>query len=561
MAATSPTSTAPDADPVTVVSKTRMPKSGSAFDVAGAPGVVQALGRSRRVAESLRVEAQGARVRDGVVNGLKWTEMTSTGIWDWRLPGFGTSLFRQLAAVFCVPENESLRDYWDRVEDRLFKIRNCMNISGERRQLALFAPPIDPRLLVRARSAGLSIEDVLEATSGNLPPYRFVFLIEKAKEYTRTLQSFGSSLLSAIEKKDVEELARLRVVHQDALAQIVSEVRDEELSHAEKAKQALEHRKITLESRHDHYQALIDEGLIKWENTQAAARHASSVLYGAASVLDTVAAVAYLVPSVGSPFTFEYGGKEVGDSGTSWAQVMRSTAGVSDAVGSSAGLEASFARRKQGWKHQLAQTKLELEDLDKQIEAAKIRKDIAEDWKRHHTRSVEQLNEVDEFYRDKFSNLGLYTWLSATLQSLFRETYNAAYGMARLAEQAFLFERGPGETTRLKGGYWDATRAGLLAGEQLYLDLQALERRFIETNYRELEVDQSFSLTQIDPAALLALKQTGACDFAIPEVFFDLFYPGHYMRAHPGRASDDPLRHGALYQHQRLVVAPGQQDP
>src|SRR2546430_1947847 len=57
-----------------------------------------------------------------------------------------------------------------------------------------------------------------------------------------------------------------------------------------------------------------------------------------------------------------------------------------------------------------------------------------------------------------------------------------------------------------------------------------MERLFIETNYRTLEIDQSFSLTQINPAALLQLRETGTCDFDIPEVFFDLFYPGQYRR-------------------------------
>jgi len=37
------------------------------------------------------------------------------------------------------------------VEDRLNKIRNCMDIAGVRRQLELFAPEIDPRMLVRMR--------------------------------------------------------------------------------------------------------------------------------------------------------------------------------------------------------------------------------------------------------------------------------------------------------------------------------------------------------------------------------------------------------------------------
>jgi len=42
---------------------------------------------------------------------------------------------------FCVPQNEKMFEYWDRVGDRLFKIRHCQNIDGIERSLALFAPP------------------------------------------------------------------------------------------------------------------------------------------------------------------------------------------------------------------------------------------------------------------------------------------------------------------------------------------------------------------------------------------------------------------------------------
>ena len=85
--------------------------------------------------------------------------------------------------VFCVPPNDELTAYWDRVEDRLNKIRNCMDIAGVRRQLELFAPEIDPRLLVRMRAAGLSLDDVMSVTNGSVPPHRFTYLIEKAKQH------------------------------------------------------------------------------------------------------------------------------------------------------------------------------------------------------------------------------------------------------------------------------------------------------------------------------------------------------------------------------------------
>ena len=48
------------------------------------------------------------------------------------------------ALYFCVPRNDKLLGYWDTVADRLFKIRNSLNIQGVFRQLALFEPPIDP---------------------------------------------------------------------------------------------------------------------------------------------------------------------------------------------------------------------------------------------------------------------------------------------------------------------------------------------------------------------------------------------------------------------------------
>jgi hypothetical protein len=61
-------------------------------------------------------------------------------------------------------------------------------------------------------------------------------------------------------------------------------------------------------------------------------------------------------------------------------------------------------------------------------------------------------------------------------------------------------------------------------------DIQNMERRFIETNYRTPEITQSFSMMQISPAALLNLRQNASCSFDIPELCFDLFYPGQYCR-------------------------------
>ncbi len=448
-----------------------------------------------------------------------------------NFPDFGWSLVRQVSPVFCVPANKELREYWDRVEDRLYKIRNCMDIAGVRRQLALFAPEIDPRLLVRARAAGLSIEDVLNATSGNLPPYRFTYLIEKAKSYASAVQGFGAALLSALEKKDVEELNRLRTVHQQNLLKLSTQMREQEIDAASEAELALQRQQDTVTYRKDYYKGLIGPpDRTPAEQRQSRARNTASNLQQQAAELDILAAILHLLPQIGAPTAMKFGGLELGKSSGSYSGVLRDIASYHEAAAASAGLEAGFERRKQGWEHQVALADHELKQIEKQLEAAKIRKQIAERSLEIHQKTIEQLEEVYGFYGDKFSNLGLYTWLSTTLQRLYREAYNSAYAMARLAEQAFRFERGDDGAELLGDGYWDASKTGLLAGERLLIDLQNLERRFIETNYRALEIDQSFSLTQLDPAALIQLREKGSCEFEVPEVFFDLFYPGQYRR-------------------------------
>ena len=88
-----------------------------------------------------------------------------------------------------------------------FKIRNCQNIDGVERPLALFAPPIDPGALVRAAAAGLDISTILAGQGAPLPNYRFHILAQKATELTQQVSALGTALLAALEKRDAEALA------------------------------------------------------------------------------------------------------------------------------------------------------------------------------------------------------------------------------------------------------------------------------------------------------------------------------------------------------------------
>lgn len=474
-------------------------------------------------------DAKTSQFARGTVRVLDWKKDTFYGPHFFKLPSFGISVLSHVSPVFCVPGNKDLLRYWDRVEDRLFKIRNCMNIKGKRRQLALFAPEIDPRLLVRARAAGLSLDDILNSLSGNLPPYRFSYIIERAKAYAAMVQSFGSSLLSALEKKDGEELTQLRMTHQHNILEMTSKSRKLEIDNANEGIKALNDRITSLKYQVGYYDGLISQNLTGWEMLQAASRHTATIVRLISGTFWATSGIMNLLPQLGSPFAMKYGGVELGGSTGKWAEFSKTLSDLALNVAASAGLEAGFERRKQGWQHQKKLVEFELKQAEKNLTAAEIKRDILIEAEKIHQKNIEQSSEIMEMYGEKFSNLGLFTFLSSTLQRLFREAYNNAYAIAKLAEQAFRFERDD-NTIYIEGNYFDSSRAGLLAGERLRMGLQAMERRYLETNYRKNEIDQAFSLTQLNPAALLVLKQTGTCEFTIPELFFDLFYPGHYQR-------------------------------
>ena len=147
--------------------------------------------------------------------------------------GIGSTLY------FCVPRNDKLLGYWDTVADRLFKIRHCMNIEGVVRQLALFDPPLDPGMLIKAAAAGIDIGSIVGGLNQPVGPVRTLFLIQKALELSAELRGLGSALLSAIEKGDSEQMALLRQGHEIKIQQLSQEVRFLQWKQAQEATESL----------------------------------------------------------------------------------------------------------------------------------------------------------------------------------------------------------------------------------------------------------------------------------------------------------------------------------
>lgn len=458
-----------------------------------------------------------------------------------ELPGPSptTPALRNLALnafFFTIPRNERLDSYWDTVKDRLFKIRNSMNIDGVKRTLALFEPPIDPALLVRATAAGLDLGSVLAQLNSPLPNYRFSIWMQKATELTNELKSFGAALLAALEKKDAESLQLLRQGHEIRMLGLVRKVRERQVSEAEANITALELSRAMAEERRDYYRTRVkvNDG----EQLQLNLTLTTTVLEAAQGALHGLAGVFSFIPDskagVVGPFPTALCDIKIGSGGmnlaTAGAHALGVAASITRGLGTMAGLKAGYERRWDDWQHQLHLAEKEIRQLDQQIAVANIRLDIAEKELANQETQIEQAEEMLEFLKDKFTSRDLYQWMVSQLTRTYQEVYKLAYNAAKTAERCFEFELGLSNTALIQFGYVDSLHQGLLAGEKLICDLKRLDLAYLERNTRELEIQKPISLGKFDGEALQNLRENGECEFELPEVLFDLDFPGHYFR-------------------------------
>lgn len=165
--------------------------------------------------------------------------------------GVGRTLY------FAIPQNDQLLACWDTVDDRLFKIRHCMNFDGVVRQLPLFDPPIDPGALVKAVAAGMDIGSVINNMNQPLSTVRGALLLQKAIEICQEVKSLGAALLSALEKKDAEHIALLRQQHEISIFRMMQDVKFLQWKEAEAATEGLLKSRNTAFERYRHFKKIL----------------------------------------------------------------------------------------------------------------------------------------------------------------------------------------------------------------------------------------------------------------------------------------------------------------
>ncbi len=460
---------------------------------------------------------------------------------------------------FCIPKNDKLLGYWDTVADRLFKLRHCMNIEGVVRQLPLFEPPIDPALLVRGFAAGLDLNSLLNDVAAVRPGYRFNVFSQKATELVGEVKSLGANLLATLEKRDAEQLSLLRAKRETGLLEMIEQVREQQLEEANASAVALQKSRELAVSRYLHYQALlgvengpvpavgqvipeiaaspmakisVTDGLkqISHETAEMTALAEAAFSRGKATGASLMATHLAQIPDtaaepmgVGTNFVLMRLPSELATLFGIMADESTYQAGLSSR-------NAQFVMRAHEWTLQNNVAAREIMQIDKQILAAEIRTEIARLELRNHRKQIENAREVEEFMRDKYTNKELYSWMVGQVSGVYFQAYQLAYETAKRTELCFRHELGLTTSNFVQFGYWDSLKKGLMAGEKLHHDLKRMEVAYLDANTREFELTKHVSLVSLDPEQFLTLKETGSCEFKIPEWLFDLDTPGHFMR-------------------------------
>jgi hypothetical protein len=437
---------------------------------------------------------------------------------------------------FCIPPDEKMFEYWDLVADRLFKLRNCQNIDGIERTLALFAPPIDPGLLVKAAASGLDISSIIAGLNAPTPFYRFNTISQKATELAQEVRGLGNSLLQALEKKDAEALALLR---NELELKVLNSVKDLKKLQVDEANEQIEilyrTQKVT-EERYNYYKNI--QKIIPKEQLNLDKLGEANSYQVAAQIVRTVAGALRLVPEFhvgasgfgGSPHVvMQLGGSAMSGAANIAADILGILSSISSYEANRASILGGYDRRFDDWKLQERLAQKELDSIQSQITAAEIRKEISETDLKNQELQIENSQKTDEFMRSKFTNKELYDWMIGQISSVYFKSYQLAHDFAVKAERCYRFELGNNDSF-ISYGYWDSMKKGLQSADNLIHDIKRMETSYLDKNSREKEIIRNVSLVQLDPLALIKLRNTGVCDFEIPEAFFDIDYAGFYFR-------------------------------
>jgi len=443
---------------------------------------------------------------------------------------------------FCIPPNPMLKALRMHAELNLSKLRSCRNIAGMKRELDMYRAPTN-------RLSGLSAGIAATAPDmGNhiLPTvYPYSVLIERAKQLAQLAGQMESSMLSALEKMDLEAYNLTRARQDMAFASAGAQLQTLRVSEASDSVRLAEVQKARAQVQLDHYALLLSEPvnelekealLFQDEAIKFQEEAASRFMFSAASSSTWSLSGGLSGPSLGLNF------EDPDDSKGNWQSAL---AALSSMKSQRVNTLASYERRQEEWKLLEALASQDIALGSQQVKVATDQLNIALQEKTIAQMQYDSARDNARFLETKFTSVDLYDWMSGLLKSVYRFFLQQARVIAKLGENQLRFERQVVFPDFIREEYWLATsdqllekgsehkvmdRAGLTGSARLLHDIYQLDQYAFASNIQRLQLTKIISLADRYPAEFERFKESGQLLFRTPMDWFDRDFPGHYIR-------------------------------
>lgn len=439
-----------------------------------------------------------------------------------RLPFNPGGLIRIIPAPvfsFCIPPNPVLFLLKLRAESGFFKLSNCMNLAGLKRETQAYSAPIDV-------TSGVAME-LVESPSSTaqeffMPPgatiYRFKVLIERAKQLVSIAQQVEASFLQLLEKKDLEHYSSIRAKQDLGVANATVSLQDLRVTEANHGIDLAVKQLNRVDATLEHYSQLLESELSELEK-------AVLVINYAAAAVNAAAAVAL------------FASQNVSGGLSAAANAVSSTANALS-------MQASFERREEEWKFQKLIAEKDKEIAESQQLLAEDRHQITKQEQRISQLSRDNASDVVEFLSSKFTNRELYIWMSGIVGDAYRYFLQQASSIAKLAQRQLAFERQEPESGIILDDYWTYTtsasqlnnsgesvdRKGMTGSVRLLRDITRLDQQAFLTDRRKTVITKNISLASHDSLAFVRFRESGVLNIATNMDLFDRDFPGDYLR-------------------------------
>ena len=429
---------------------------------------------------------------------------------------------------------------WDKIEARLYNLRHHLDLTGKPLSLPLYAAALSPQALLGSYQPGVGLDSTRAALrTAQAGHYRFQVIHTHAMQAVDNLVQLGTTLLTLYERKEQARYLETQQQHAWDLARIAVEQQAQAMQFDARNKEALLAGRAIVQGRLAFFEQQLKAGITPTEALASQEYQDSARWEATAAVAQASAGLAMLIPNI---FGTSNGG--VRYEGAFHALQAAAQGIANDKRANAANLDRSeqFARRAAEWTHALEQARLELAQVDAQLQAFAQQQEHTRLQLRLAQATLDQAQVQHDMLGKRFSNAQLYQWLNGQFSAMYFQAYDSALSLCLAAEACWQEERAQWDRRFIQTQLWSQQLRGLTAGEILRQNLLTMGNAYITQHERLLEITKTVSLRQLhdqDPVATAnkpwatlkdELIKNGTLSFELTRKLFDDDYPGHYLR-------------------------------